>query len=83
MFRALLRQIVPEPCGCGWPATKGGFFCDRCRAALLAASEQSNEYDEFAQQHELEAKLNSLSDEEWNSKLCSAGGHGLFRRTPR
>lgn len=64
-MRAFLRRVVPERCGCGRPATNDGFLCDQCRAGLAAQADRSQD-DEFAQQHELAAKLNSLSEKEWN-----------------
>jgi hypothetical protein len=63
MLRAFLRKVLPESCGCGRPATEGGYFCNQCRAGL---TNPEKPYDEFAQQHALAAKLNSLSSEEWN-----------------
>lgn len=63
MIRTLLRKVLPDLCGCGRPATNSGYFCDKCRFRL---ANPDKPYDEFAQQHELAATLNKLSDEEWN-----------------
>jgi hypothetical protein len=64
-----LNLVHKEKCGCGAPATKHGLLCDQCRSALAnpqpELEQQHSFYDGFAQQHELAAKLNSLSMEEW------------------
>jgi len=61
-------HLFRDRCGCGKPATNGGYFCDDCRASMMAAAPQATDvplFDQFAHQHELSAKLNRLSDNEW------------------
>jgi hypothetical protein len=58
-LRAVIRIAHQARCGCGRPATRAGFFCEECRAALAKPRPETSLAAEVLRQ-----KPNQLTDTE-------------------